>query len=244
MPAPMKVVVMIPTYNEAENVRVLIPAILGLSPDYHALVVDDQSPDGTGNVVRELQAAEPRAHLLSRPGPRGRGFAGADGFREALRLAADVVVEMDADLSHQPRHIPELVAAAASADVVIGSRMVAGGREEGRSPLRRLITILANRYIALVLGVPVNDATSGFRAFTARALRTIPLDRLRSPGPSIVQEVLYACHLAGLPMTEVPIVFVDRVIGRSTFTFRVIRQSLIAVVSIRARRAELSPNPL
>ena len=238
--APMtSVVVMIPTYNEAENVRTLIPEILDLGPEYRVLVVDDASPDGTGDVVRELGRTDERAMLMARTGPKGRGYAGAEGFAEAVARGADVVVEMDADFSHQPRHIPDLVAATRDHDVVIGSRMVAGGREEGRSSVRRIITVLANAYIRTVLGVRVRDATSGFRAFTRKALTTIPLDRLKSPGPSIVQEVLFACVLAGLPIVELPIVFVDRVVGRSTFTIDVMKQSFVAVLSIRRRRAEL-----
>ena len=234
-----KVIVMIPTFNEAPNVRTLIPEIIALGAEYHVLVVDDKSPDGTAEVVRELARIEPRVVLLLREGPRGRGFAGAAGFRKAVELGADVVVEMDADFSHQPRHIPQLVAATREADVVIGSRMAPGGREEGRSWLRRVITLAANNYIRLILGIRIRDATSGFRAFTRKALTRIPLTAMVSPGPSIVQEILYACVLARLTIVEVPIVFVDRVAGRSTFTFRVMRQSFTAVLAIRRRRAEL-----
>ncbi|MFN7974483.1 MAG: polyprenol monophosphomannose synthase [Acidobacteriota bacterium] len=235
----MKVVVTIPTYNEADNVGVLIPQILELSPDYHVLVIDDKSPDGTGDVVRRLAEGSDRVHLLEREGPRGRGRAGVDGFVRALDMGADAVVEMDADLSHQPRHIPELCARIGAADVVIGSRMVAGGREEGRGIARRIITVLANAYIRVVLGLAVRDATSGFRAFSRQALARLDLRAMRSTGPSIVQEVLFACVLQGCRVEEVPIVFVDRVAGRSTFTPAVMKQSLVNVLELRRRRAEL-----
>jgi len=270
-----RIIAMLPTYNEAGNIRGLIEAILALGPDYQALVVDDDSPDGTWRIVGEMAAAhrgeqpggesQPgRVHLVHRKHERGRGSAGVAGFVEALRLGADLIVEMDADWSHHPRFIPALVGAAqaaggadaatgswmtgagadivvgsqmsgAGADVVVGSRMVAGGGEAGRTALRKWITLGASLYIRTVLGVHVRDCTSGFRVFRRGALEAIDMAKLDSNGPAIVQEILMACKAQGCRFAEVPILFEPRRAGQSTFSTRIMLAGLWSVLKFRFR---------
>jgi dolichol-phosphate mannosyltransferase len=236
-----RVMAMIPTWNEAENIEPLVKEILALGEDYEALVVDDDSPDGTWRIVEEMRRSDPRVHLLHRKRDRGRGAAGIAGFREAIRLGADWVIEMDADFSHPPKYIPEFMKRTPEADLVIGSRRVLGGGERGRSPVRGWITRMAGWFIRRVLGVPVGDPTSGFRLFSRRALEAMPWDAMRARGPEIVQEVLWAAHLGGFRLVEVPILFEERRAGRSTFTAKIMLRSLIAVLRMRLRRSKLAP---
>ncbi len=231
----MRIMAMLPTYNEADNIRPLIEEILALGPEYEALVVDDNSPDGTWRIVKEMAESNPRVHLLHRMTDKGRGTAGAAGLREAVRLGADKVIEMDADFSHHPRFIPALTAAADHADVVIGSRLVKGGGEQGRSPVRTLITLLANLYIRTVLWLPIRDCTSGFRVFRADALKKMHLEKMTSRGPAIVQELLLAARRAGCRFAEVPILFEERRAGESTFNVKIMLAGLWSVLKFRFR---------
>ncbi len=230
-----RIIAMIPTWNEAENIWSLIDAILALGEQYEVLVVDDHSPDGTWRIVEERSRREARVHLLHRLRRRGRGLAGIAGFREALRLGADLVVEMDADWSHDPAFIPALVEAADRADVVIGSRRVAGGGESGRGRVRRWITAGASLYIRKLLGLPVRDPTSGFRVFSRRCLESLPWEAMRSTGPEILQEMLVALHSRGFRIVEVPIRFTDRRAGQSTFNWRIMTHSLAEMARLRLR---------
>jgi dolichol-phosphate mannosyltransferase len=209
-------VVFIPTYNEASNLERLVAAIRRISPESGILVVDDRSPDGTGEIADRLAAADPQVRVLHREPPRGRGVAGRDGYLEALRMGAEIVVEMDADFSHPPELLPAFLAEIErGADVVLGSRFVAGGSDRDRGLARRAITVLANAYIRIVLGVPVGDCNSGYRGFRAGILRRIRPETLTSEGPSIVQEVLFRVHRAGARIVEIPLEFVDRQEGES-----------------------------
>ena len=232
-----RIVAMLPTYNESANIVELIEAILALGAEYETLVVDDDSPDGTWRLVEALAARHAgRVHLVRRVGERGRGSAGVRGFQEALRLGADRIVEMDADWSHHPRFIPALVAATqgdGGADVAIGSRLVPGGGEVGRSAVRRWITLGANCYIRTVLSLTPRDCTSGFRVFRRGALERADLAALHSNGPAIVQEVLLACRRAGCRFSEVPILFEERRAGVSTFNWRILLAGLWAVLRFR-----------
>lgn len=230
------VMAMVPTYNEADNIRPLIEALLDSADGMQVVVVDDDSPDGTWKIVGEMAETDPRIHLVHRRGVRGRGSAGVAGFRYAVEAGAELVVEMDADWSHHPRHIPALIEAARDADVVIGSRLVAGGGESGRSAARTLITALANGYIRLVLGLTIRDCTSGYRVFRREALERIALDRMRSNGPAIVQELLMACKRAGCRFVEVPIRFEQRRAGQSTLTLKILFNGLLSVLLFRFRR--------
>lgn len=233
----MRIIVTLPTYNEAENIGPLIEQLLALGEEFEVLVIDDDSPDRTWEIVLRVSKTEPRVHLIRRIGERGRGTAGLVGFKWARDEGADAVVEMDADFSHQPKFIPSLLEPIRSgeANIVIGSRLVSGGGERGRSPVRTLITILANAYIRLVLGLPIRDCTSGFRVFDRRALETLPWERMRCRGPEIVQEVLYEARKAGLKMVERPIIFEERRAGQSTFNVKIMLRSLLYMLRLRFR---------
>lgn len=212
----MRSVVLIPTYNEAPNLERIVAAVRRASPESEIVVVDDRSPDGTGEIADRLAAADAKVGVLHRGPPRGRGLAGRDGYLEALRRGADAVVEMDADFSHDPGLLPTFFREIENgADVVLGSRFVPGGTDDDRTRLRRAITVLANRYIRLVLGVPVGDCNSGYRCFRRGILEAIRPETLTSEGPSIVQEVLFRVHRAGARIVEIPLVFVDRKQGNS-----------------------------
>lgn len=224
-----RVIALLPTYNEAENIRTLIPALLEIGDYMEALVVDDDSPDGTWRVALELEKQFPgRVHLLHRKTERGRGSAGLAGFAEAVRLGADLVVEMDADWSHHPRHIPAMLEKTQEADVVIGSRLIPGGGERGRNWARRWITLGANWYLRTLLHLSPQDCTSGFRVFRREILSAIRFDRLDSNGPAIVQEMLLCCRAAGARFAESPILFEERRAGTSTFNRKIMLQGLLA----------------
>ncbi|MFC1849431.1 polyprenol monophosphomannose synthase [candidate division CSSED10-310 bacterium] len=218
--------IIIPTYNEKDNITPLIQIILALNPRYRIIVIDDDSPDGTHAIVEKLAREEPRIFLLHRIGVRGRGTAGIAGFQRALAEGAEAVVEMDADFSHNPEDIPRLFENLSRADVAIGSRMVAGGGETGRAMTRQRITKIASFFIRSYLRIPVLDPTSGFRAFRAEALQKIPWDQLQSQGPSIVEELLYYLHRMGCSIEEISIQFQERNAGTSTFNLRILIQTL------------------
>lgn len=224
----MRIVTTLPTFNEAENILPLIEELLAVSRDMEVVVIDDNSPDGTWKLVEERSRVDRRVHLVHRLSERGRGSAGVSGFRRALELGADLVVEMDADWSHHPRFLPAMIEAAQRADVVIGSRLVAGGGERGRHVGRTMITWAANLYLRLLLRLPVRDCTSGFRVFRRRVLERVAWDRVRSNGPAIVQEMLVACRAVGARFAEVPIEFEDRRAGHSTFNSKIALAGLAA----------------
>ena len=231
----MGLVVIVPTYNEVENIDSLLAELLALAIDgLEVLVVDDDSPDGTAERVRAWGERDGRVCLLLRKNQRGRGSAGVDGFKMALERGAWAVVEMDADGSHAPAHLPRLIEDLSRFDLVIGSRLVAGG-SDARGLLRRLITAGANAYLRLLLGLPVRDATSGFRAYRAEVLRAIDLESLDCNGPAILQQVLVRAHRMGFSVGETPIHFVDRQAGRSTFNAGVALSGLAAAIRLRFR---------
>jgi dolichol-phosphate mannosyltransferase len=232
-----KVVAMVPTYNEAENVRDLIPALLALplEADLEVLVADDNSPDGTAAIVREQAALDRRVHLLLRTKRRGRGSGGIDGFKAALGLGADLVVEMDGDFSHQPRFIPALVAAARDYDLVLGSRLVKGGRDADRGLVRRFITVLISLFIRRLFRIRVKDVSSGFRCFRREVLEALDLDDLISVGPSVVLETLRKAQVLGFRIGEVPIEFIDRTRGRTKLNLLTLVETLLMAVKFRKR---------
>ena len=233
----MKILAMLPTYNEAGNILPLINELLVLNPALEVIVVDDNSPDGTWKLVAELAATEPRVHLIHRTTERGRGTAGIAGFKYARDNGYHLAIEMDADFSHHPRFIPSLLEPLQSgvADIVIGSRLVSGGGESGRHPLRRYITRAANFYIKAMLKLPVRDCTTGFRTFNRKALEVIPWESLDANGPEIVQEVLIEARRAGLGMIERPILFEERREGESTFNSGIMVRSFKYVWQNRGR---------
>lgn len=239
-PAARRVVCTVPTYNEALNVLPLARELLALGPEFEVLVIDDDSPDGTWRLVEEERRGQARLHLLHRTRDRGRGSAGRDGFVEALRMGADVVIEMDGDFSHQPRYIPAMIerlerqaADGRQIGLVLGSRAVSGGRDADRGIVRQLVTRAANLYIRLLLGVPVKDCNSGFRCWRRSTLESIDVGATFSRGPAIVQELLFKTARAKIPIAEVAIEFVDRVRGESTLTLRILLQGYTTVLKLR-----------
>ncbi|MGD0115658.1 MAG: glycosyltransferase [Dehalococcoidia bacterium] len=212
---PMKSIVVIPTYNERANIAMLLERILSLGEDYEALVVDDSSPDGTGLIVAELAREEPRIHLLSRPAKMGIASAYVSGFRRALKMGADLICQMDSDFSHDPADLLRLAAAATPGSVVVGSRYVPGGSTPGW-PLRRvLVSRGASLAAHLLLGIPVQDGTGGFKCWSRRALAGLPLDSVRSSGFAFQVEMNHLAWRSGFALIEVPIRFEDRKAGRS-----------------------------
>lgn len=230
-----KVVVMIPTYNERENIGPLIESLLKINThlDLIVLVVDDNSPDGTATIVQDIASKNPRVKLLLRTKRRGRGAAGAAGFQAALEFNPDYIIEMDGDGSHQPTSIPDLIKAAEKADLVLGSRYVPGGQDSDRSFWRRFITWLVRLFIRWQFRLPIKDVSSGFRCFRAEALQKIDPEDLISTGPSIVLEVLAKAHFLGLKIAEVPITFVDRRAGKTKLTFLTLLETLVMALKFK-----------
>ena len=210
-----RVLVVVPTYDEAENVAPLARRVLRAAPSATVLFVDDASPDGTGRRVARLAERDPRVRLLGRPAKLGLGSAYRAGFAAALAEGFDRVVTMDADHSHDPGHLPALLAAAAEQDLVVGSRYVPGGGILNWGLHRRVLSSSANAVARRLLALPVHDVTSGFRVYRTSALATLPLARVRSSGYAFLEEVLWLAVRHGLSVGEVPIVFADREGGRS-----------------------------
>src|SRR3989338_4009110 len=232
----MKTYVMVPTYNEKENIAGLIGKILKLKiKNLHVVVVDDNSPDGSWKIVEEISKNKKNVHLLLRKTKRGRGYAGRDGFVYCLKHGADVIIEMDADMSHDPKYIPMMLKELKNADIILGSRRVKGSMEIGRGPLRRLITFFANLYIRLLLGLSVKDCNSGFRCFKRKVLKGIRAETLSSKGPAIVQEVLFKAHLKGFRIKEIPIKFINRTKGRSKLGIKQLADGYFMVLKLKAR---------
>jgi dolichol-phosphate mannosyltransferase len=229
----MKVLVVVPTYNERDNLPVLVDGVLA-HEDFGVLVVDDGSPDGTGAVADALTAAHPgRVDVIHRTGPRGLGRSYVDGLRRALQTDASLIVQMDADLSHNPEYLPALAAAAADHDLVIGSRYL-HGVSVVNWPLRRIfLSAFANRYIKAVTRLSPSDCTSGFRCWRREALAKIPLDRVASAGYAFLVEMLYRAAQNGSRIGEVPIIFVERRQGVSKVSKAVLLESLITPWRLR-----------
>jgi dolichol-phosphate mannosyltransferase len=220
--------VVVPTYNEIQNLPVLVAGLMD-QPNVRLLVVDDQSPDGTGALADEFAAAHPgRIAVIHRTGRRGLGRSYVDGLREAVQEPVDVICQMDADLSHDPVQLPALIAAADHSDVVIGSRYVAGGRIVNWPRRRQLLSRFANAYVRAVTRLAVRDCTSGYRCWRREALASLPLDRLTSDGYAFLVEMLYAAARRGCRVAEVPITFVERRLGESKLSREVVFESAIA----------------
>ena len=224
-----RAVMVIPTYNEVENLAGLLQRLRRSTPDVDVLVVDDNSPDGTGALADSLAAEDPRVRVLHRPEKQGLGAAYGEGFRVALDAGYDLIGEMDADGSHQPEELPRLLAAAADADLVIGSRWVPGGSVLNWPWHRRALSRAGNLYTRLLLGMGVRDATAGFRIFRRQTLETVHLEEVQSLGYVFQVELVYRTLSAGLRVREVPIAFVERVRGESKMTPEVARESLVRI---------------
>jgi dolichol-phosphate mannosyltransferase len=216
----MKCVVVLPTYNEAETIAPVLEAVLANGPAWHALVVDDASPDGTGRLVGELADGEARIDVLHRPGKLGLGTAYRDGLSRALELAADYVCTMDSDFSHDPAQLPRLRALAETHGAAHGSRYVAGGGTEHWGLLRKLNSALANILTRLAFGVGLRDCTSGFRCYRRDVLESLEPPTLRARGYAVLEELLYRCARLGVAPAEHPILFRDRAAGASKITLK------------------------
>ncbi len=229
----MDKLVIIPTYNELENIDAMIEKLLGLPYGLDVLIVDDNSPDGTAARVEAWQAKSERVHLLKRPGKMGLGSAYRDGFRYALAKGAEYIFEMDADFSHDPGAIGEFLEAAQHADIVLGSRYL-NGVTVVNWPLSRLIlSYSANVYTRIVTGLPLADATGGYKCFRRRALEGIRLDRVKSEGYSFQIEMSFRCWKRGFRIKEIPILFVDRRAGVSKMSRRIIWEAAGMVWRLR-----------
>jgi dolichol-phosphate mannosyltransferase len=221
--------VIVPTYNERENIEILLHRLLALPHALHVLVVDDASPDGTGEFVAQWKESQPRLHLLRRPGKMGLGSAYRDGFRYALDHGAEYIFEMDADLSHDPDAIGDFLENAKDVDLVLGSRYLHGVTVVNW-PLQRLIlSYSANLYTRIVTGLPVKDATGGFKCFRRRALEAVRLDKVRSDGYSFQIEMTFKIWKKGFRIREIPIVFVDRRAGVSKMNRKIVWEAAFMV---------------
>jgi dolichol-phosphate mannosyltransferase len=220
--------VVVPTYNELANLPVLVEGLMAL-PNVRLLVVDDQSPDGTGDLADRLASEHAgRIRVLHRTGQRGLGRSYVDGLRESFGEPVDVICQMDADLSHDPVQLPALMAAADQHDLVIGSRYVPGGRIVNWPLRRRLLSRFANAYVRTVTRLAVHDCTSGYRCWRRDALASLPLERLTSDGYAFLVEMLYVAARRGCRVAEVPITFVERRLGESKLSRDVVVESAIA----------------
>ncbi len=229
----MDKLVIVPTYNERENLPGLLDRLFALPHGLEVLIVDDGSPDGTGSLVKERMATEPRLHLLERAGKMGLGSAYRAGFRYALDHGAQYVFEMDADFSHDPDAIGDFLREAEHADIVLGSRYL-NGVTVVNWPLHRLVlSYMANVYTRIVTGLPVRDATGGFKCFRRRALEAIRLDRVRSDGYAFQIEMSYKCWRKGFRIVEIPITFVDRRAGQSKMSRRIVWEAVWMVWRLR-----------
>jgi len=229
-----RVLIVTPTYNERENLETFVSRLHEAAPTVDVLVVDDNSPDGTGELADSLATRDPRIRVLHRAGKLGIGTAYIEGFHHALREGYDIVFEMDTDLSHDPRYVPDFLRAMeAGADVVIGSRNVAGGGVEGWGVGRHILSKGGSLYSRSILGLRVRDLTSGYKAFTRQALEAIELRTVRSEGYSFQIELTYRAIRRGFRVTEVPIVFVDRRAGQSKMSRRIFAEAVAMVWKLR-----------
>jgi dolichol-phosphate mannosyltransferase len=230
-----RILVIIPTYNERTNVSLIVPAVLEQDPRLHVLVVDDSSPDGTGELADELAAADSRVHVLHRSAKQGLGRAYIAGFRWALERGYDLICEMDADFSHDPKFLPELLRTAGEADLVIGSRYKQGVNVINWPISRLLLSLGANEYARRITGLPLTDSTGGFKCFRRAVLEAIDLDAVRSNGYAFQIEMSFRAWKKGFRLAEIPIVFTDRVEGQSKMSKRIVREAIWMVWWLRLR---------
>ena len=236
-----RIVVLIPTYNERENLSLIVSRLRVAVPEADVLILDDNSPDGTGVVADGLAAADGQVSVLHRKSKEGLGAAYLAGFARALERGYDALVEMDADGSHQPEQLRSLLGALARADVVLGSRWVPGGSVVNWPMHRKALSVGGNIYVRVLLGMPIGDATGGYRAYRASALNTLDLERVASQGYCFQVDLAWRAIRAGLRVVEVPITFVERTIGDSKMSQDIVKESLrnITVWGARYRRDQV-----
>ena len=232
----MKKLVIIPTYNEKENIRDIISAIFSLGQDFHVLVVDDSSPDGTAEIVKNLQNEFPAyLHLSVRKAKNGLGKAYLHGFGWALRHNYDYIFEMDADFSHNPNDLPKLLEACQNADMSIGSRYCKGVNVVNWPMSRVLLSYFASKYVRFILGIPIHDTTAGFVCFSRKALENIGLDKIRLKGYGFQVEMKYRAFKKGLKLVEIPIIFTDRTQGESKMNGGIITEAIFGVIKLKLK---------
>jgi dolichol-phosphate mannosyltransferase len=224
-----KALVIIPTYNERENIPNLIQRILSQPVSAEVLVVDDNSPDGTGRLAEEMAAKNPLVHVRHRPQKNGLGRAYCDGFKWALERDYEFILEMDGDFSHNPDDIPQFLQAAQEADLVLGSRYRNGIRVINWPLKRLMLSMAAAKYVRIVTGMPFSDPTGGYKCFRRRALLSIDLDRVRSNGYSFQIEMTHKIWRQGMEIAEVPIIFTDRFLGSSKMSSKIVREAFFMV---------------
>jgi dolichol-phosphate mannosyltransferase len=230
----MRGLVIMPTYNERDNLPRIVPLVLAQDSRLEMLVIDDASPDGTGAIADEIAAAEPRVHVLHRTGKLGLGTAYLAGFRWGIDRGYDWLFEMDADFSHDPAHLPQFIQAIDDYDIVLGSRYLGGRVTVVNWPMPRLLlSYFANFYARVVTGLPVADATGGYKAFRRDVLASIPLDRVESEGYAFQIEMSLRAWKKGYRIGEIPIVFVDRTLGESKMSKKIIREAVWKVWKLR-----------
>jgi dolichol-phosphate mannosyltransferase len=229
-----RALVIVPTYNEASNIRLIVPEILSQDQRIDVLVVDDNSPDGTGQIADELAGQNQRIHVLHRDGKQGLGTAYVAGFKWALDRDYEYIFEMDADYSHDPKHLPEFLAAAQEADLVLGSRYLNGRVTVANWPMTRLLlSYFANIYARIVTGHKLWDATGGFKCFRRKVLSSIELDSVTSNGYSFQIEMSFRAKRKGFKIREIPILFVDRTDGESKMSGAIVREAVWMVWRLR-----------
>lgn len=230
----MKLIVIIPTYNEAENIQRLIETLLKLQVNQlDVLIVDDNSPDGTGEIVKKLGEENPRIHLIQREGKQGLGTAYVRGFKYAIERAYDFIIQMDADFSHDPSEIKNLMTAIADYDLVLGSRYIAGVNVVNWPLSRLLLSYFANLYTRLITRMPIKDSTGGFKCFRRAVLEAIQLDNVKSDGYAFQIEINFKAWKKNFRIKEIPIVFVDRIAGSSKMSKRIIREAALMVWKLK-----------
>ena len=229
----MQTLIIIPTYNERENLPLIVEAVFEVQPEVHILIVDDGSPDGTGDLADGLAATDERVHVMHRQGKLGLGTAYIAGFKWALERSYETIFEMDADFSHQPKYLADFLSASEDADLVLGARYIAGGGTEGWTKSREFISRGGNLYARAVLWLPFHDLTGGFKCFRRRVLETIDLDKVKSTGYAFQIELTYRAVKAGFKVAEVPIIFPDRTRGESKMSGSIVREAMINVLKLR-----------
>ncbi len=233
-----KTLIVIPTYNEAQNIEPLLELVWTVCPEIHVLVVDDNSQDGTPEIVKKLQIKQPAAlHLKQRAGKLGLGTAYLEGFAWALQEGYKSVIEMDADFSHDPHTLPLILAKLEQFSAVVGSRYIEGGDTKNWNPLRKLISRFGSFYARSILNVPLRDLTGGFNGWRREALQAIELETIRSEGYSFQIELKYRCYKAGMSIVEVPILFCERREGHSKMSWRIMAEALYRVWAFRHYKA-------
>jgi len=233
---PSKVLIIIPTYNESENVPKLVKDIFSYQKDVHILFVDDNSPDGTASIIKEIQKNNNQLHLLERPGKMGLGTAYVTGFKYALAKGYEFIFEMDADFSHDPKEIPNFLKAIADYDLVLGSRYKKGVNDVNWSMRRLLLSFFANMYTRIVTGLPIRDATGGFKCFRREVLEAIDFKKIKSSGYAFQIEVSFKAWRKGFKIVEIPIIFIDRQAGVSKISKSIMWEALFLVWKLRLLR--------